>query len=265
VNALTLTLSQRERGPNRGRIVSVVTVALVVGAAAATAGALWRSGTNDQQALAVQARTIAQLQTEVRILQVREGAQADWTAVAAAAEPSVVTISTDEGLGSGWVAHSDSGGSDIVTNFHVVEDAVAAGVVELDVQQFDRVMHGTVVRVDQTDDLAVVHVREHLPALAVAAARPAVASTVMAIGSPLGLSGSVSVGFVSDFRSLFGSDYMQFSAPISPGNSGGPVVDQKGHVVAIATAKLVYPGAEGLGFAIPVQTACATLVVCAQA
>jgi putative serine protease PepD len=58
---------------------------------------------------------------------------------------------------------------------------------------------------------------------------------------------------------------MQFSAPISPGNSGGPVVDAKGRVVAIATAKIVGDGAEALGFGIPVQTVCASLVACAQA
>lgn len=84
----------------------------------------------------------------------------------------------------------------------------------------------------------------------------------MAVGSPLGLGGSLSIGVVSGFRSLDGSDYLQFSAAISPGNSGGPVIDSDGHVVGVATAKLVADGAEALGLAIPVQTACASLVVC---
>jgi hypothetical protein len=88
---------------------------------------------------------------------------------------------------------------------------------------------------------------------------------VMTAGSPLGLSGTVSVGVLSGFRSLFGSDYLQFTTAISPGNSGGPVVDRKGRVVGIATAKLMADGAEALGFAIPVQNACATLAACAQA
>jgi putative serine protease PepD len=83
----------------------------------------------------------------------------------------------------------------------------------------------------------------------------------MAVGAPLGLDGSVSIGVVSGFRSIEGSDYIQFSAAISPGNSGGPVVDAQGRVVAVATAKFVAPGAEALSLAIPVQTVC-RIAVC---
>ena len=87
----------------------------------------------------------------------------------------------------------------------------------------------------------------------------------MAVGSPLGLDGTVTLGVVSGFRSLDGSDYIQFSAPISPGNSGGPVVDAGGRVVAIASAKFVGDGVEGLSLAIPIQTACLSLVTCTTA
>ncbi|HET9410464.1 MAG TPA: trypsin-like peptidase domain-containing protein [Candidatus Dormibacteraeota bacterium] len=233
---------------------------LVLGAAAATAGGSWSAERRDAQALASQARTIAHLQAELEALDAKTAP--DWAAVATQVEPSVVTISTDADLGSGWVAHSDGSGSDIVTNYHVVSDAVAAGTKTVDVLQLDKVFSGVIVRTDTTDDLAVVHVRERLTALVVAAARPKVGTMVMAAGSPLGLSGTVSVGVVSGFRSLFGSDYLQFTAAISPGNSGGPVVDRQGRVVGIATAKLLADGAEALGFAIPVQTACASLVAC---
>jgi len=124
-------------------------------------------------------------------------------------------------------------------------------------------MKGTIVRIDRDDDLALVHIGAHVAPLEVATERPQIGSTVMAVGSPLGLGGSVSVGIVSGFRSLGGSDFVQFSAPISPGNSGGPVVDAKGQVVGIATAKLVGDGVEALGLAIPGQTACLRLVECA--
>ena len=243
-----------------GRIAASVAAVLVVGAAAATAGGAWNAERRDAQTLASQARTIAHLEAQVQSIDAKTAP--DWSAVAAQVEPSVVTISTDTDLGSGWVAHSGSSGSDIVTNFHVVADAVASGKKAVDVLLLDRVLSGVIVRTDRTDDLAVVHVSERLTALVAAAARPRVGSTVMAAGSPLGLSGTVSVGVVSGFRSLFGSDYLQFTAAISPGNSGGPVVDRRGHVVGIATAKLLADGAEALGFAIPVQTACASLVVC---
>src|SRR5438094_713350 len=116
----------------------------------------------------------------------------------------------------------------------------------------------------RTDDLAVVHVRERLAPLKPATARPRLGTTVMVLGSPLGLGGSLSIGLVSGFRSIDGSDYVQFSAPISPGNSGGPVVDSQGHVIGIASGKYVGDGVEALGFAIPVSVACAQLNVCEE-
>ena len=64
------------------------------------------------------------------------------------------------------------------------------------------------------------------------------------------------------FRTEDGVDYLQFSAPISPGNSGGPVVDTKGRVVGVSVAKAVSEGAEGLSFAIPVNQVCVHLEVC---
>jgi S1-C subfamily serine protease len=154
------------------------------------------------------------------------------------------------------VADSDASGSDLVTNLHVVADAWDAGIDTVDVAIGDITVKGTITRVDANDDLASVHIAKTLPALARAAFRPQLAESVMAVGSPLGLNGTISIGVVSGFRSVEGSDYIQFSAAISPGNSGGPVVDSNGRVVAVATAKFVYPGAEALSLAIPVQTVC---------
>lgn len=149
-----------------------------------------------------------------------------------------------------------------MTNFHVVAETWGGGVVAVDVRHGDQTITGTITRVDPGDDLALVHVTQQLPVLTTAAARPRLAETVMAVGSPLGLAGSVSVGVVSGFRSVEGSDFIQFSAPISPGNSGGPVVDARGRVVAIASAKFEGPGVEAISLAIPVQTACSVLVAC---
>jgi putative serine protease PepD len=205
---------------------------------------------------------LAAQQQRIASLERTAATQPDWPAVAAAIEPSVVTIETDQALGSAWVAHSDAGGSDLVTNFHVIAGAWTAGNPTVTVRRGDVTTSGTIVRVDQSDDLAVVHVRERLVSLPEATQRPKVGATVMAVGSPLGLSGTVTIGIVSGFRSLEGSDYVQFSAPISPGNSGGPVVDSHGRVVAVASAKLVGEGVEALSLAIPVQTVCLTLVTC---
>jgi S1-C subfamily serine protease len=238
--------------------------AAIIAVAAVTA-LTWRLDTSLQAQIATQRQEIGGLQSHVASLERVQNAQPDWPAIAAATEPSVVTIEAGDAIGSGWVAHSDGSGSDVVTNFHVVADAWSAGEATVQVRRQDRSIPGTVVRIDENDDLAVIHVTERLPALRSAATRPKLGSTVMAVGSPLGLDGTVTLGVVSGFRSLGGSDYVQFSAPISPGNSGGPVIDARGRVVAVASAKLIGTGVEALSLAIPVQVVCLTLVSCAAA
>ena len=239
-------------------------MAALVAGVAASAGLAWRVHQDDARALAAQELTIARMQSEINGLRARESQPTDWPQLAARVEPSVFTISTEAGLGSGWVVRSDASGSDLVTNYHVVADALASGAQSVDVIQADRTLQGTVVRTDRTDDLAIVHVQARLAALKSAAARPGLGTAVMVVGSPLGLGGSISIGLVSGFRSIGGSDYVQFSAPISPGNSGGPVVDSQGRVIGVASGKYVGDGVEALGFAIPDSVACAQLQVCEE-
>lgn len=245
----------RLRDLPRWTIVLLAASLLAVAFAAAGIGIALR--TSDAQTQSIQ-----HLRDQVASLQARVDAQPDWIVTARNVEPSVFTIETAYGLGSGWVARSGASGSELVTNFHVVGEAWSAGKVTVDVKQGDRTLAGTIARVDPNDDLAVIRVAERLPSLTTAHSRPAIGQTVMAVGSPLGLGGSVSVGVISGFRSLEGSDYMQFSAPISPGNSGGAVVDSRGRVVAVASAKFQGAGIEALSLAIPVQTACSMVVVC---
>lgn len=236
-------------------LVAAVAVALLVAIPAAGLGVAF-------QTMSSQARAIGALRADVRGLQAKVDAQPDWSVIAAKVEPSVFIIETDYGLGSGWVARSDKSGSELVTNFHVIADAWNAGVVTVSVRQGDRTLKGMITRVDPNDDLAVIHVAGILPALQTAPARPTLAQAVMVVGAPLGLGGSLSVGVISGFRSLEGSDFVQFSAPISPGNSGGPVVDARGRVVAVASAKFEGQGVEALSLAIPVQIACNMVVAC---
>lgn len=237
-------------------MIRKIAAAAVVMAVAATAFAyLLRSEVLMERQLVAEQQRIAGLERAA-------GSQTDWPSIASAVGPSVVTVETDLALGSAWVAHSDRSGSDLVTNFHVVAEAWNAGRETVTVRRGDMTTPGTIVRVDRGDDLAIVHVSDRWAALVAAAQRPKVGATVMAVGSPLGLSGTVTIGIVSGYRSLEGSDYVQFSAPISPGNSGGPVVDSGGRVVAVASAKIVGDGVEALSLAIPVQTVCLSLVTC---
>lgn len=69
-------------------------------------------------------------------------------------------------------------------------------------------------------------------------------------------------GIVSQLRSFGGTPFIQISAPTSPGNSGGPVVDRSGKVLGVVTMKDVAPGTEGLTFAISISRVCASLAAC---
>jgi putative serine protease PepD len=176
--------------------------------------------------------------------------------------PSVFTIETDFGLGSAWVAASTNGTSLLVTNFHVIADTYDNGGNTVHVKQADKVYLGTIVHTSAADDLAIVSVPIALPALTVDTAEPKPGDAVLVVGSPLGLEGTVSSGIVSAMRTEDGVRYIQFTAPISPGNSGGPVLDAHGKVIGVSVAKAVSEGVEGLGFAVPAARVCASFDVC---
>jgi serine protease DegQ len=186
-------------------------------------------------------------------------ARADIPAVVRIIEPSVVTIYTPDGLGSGVVYRSEGL---IVTNAHVVGQAPA---VEVRFASGERV-DGRTIAADEATDLAVVRVaRQGLPTARFAEGLPKVGETVVAVGSPLGLDNTVTAGIVSGLgRTVPGEgpaplalvDLIQTDAAISPGNSGGVLVDTVGTVTGIAVAYLPPDlGAVSIGFAIPAPTA----------
>ncbi len=163
-------------------------------------------------------------------------------------------------LGTGFViAYSNS--YYIVTNFHVVDGLANSTVTFSNGDAYQANVVGT----DPYSDLAVVSVKssssEFHPLQLGASSSVMVGESVVAIGNPYGLSGTITVGVVSQVgRSLqedtlggFAiADTIQFSAPINPGNSGGPLINSNGMVVGITTATT--SGAEALGFAIPSDT-----------
>jgi putative serine protease PepD len=190
-------------------------------------------------------------------------AKADPVAIAKTVQPSVWTIATERMLGSGWVVRSDATSSTFVTNFHVVADAVANGSNAVKVfQDQGAQLDGVVGLYDANADLAVVVVPGQLPVLTLSKETPAPGAPVLVVGSPLGLGGSVTTGSISAVRDLDGINYIQFSAPISPGNSGGPLVNAAGEVVGVTVAKVIGAGAEGIGLAIPVSQVCDRLKFC---
>jgi serine protease DegQ len=174
-------------------------------------------------------------------------------------QPSVVAVLTDAGEGSGVVYAADG---TVVTNNHVVEGADEVRVAFVDGERVD----AEVVATDPRSDLAVLRVdREDLPAAPFAGALPVVGELAVAMGNPLGFENSVTAGIISGVhRAIPGSaaqnpalvDLVQTDAPISPGNSGGALLDARGEVVGINVAYIPpnESGAVSIGFAIPAPT-----------
>ncbi|HSY21133.1 MAG TPA: trypsin-like peptidase domain-containing protein [Polyangiaceae bacterium] len=168
--------------------------------------------------------------------------------IAARALPSVVTIRTAGSLGTGFLVKSDGW---IATNMHVVVGGPKVRVTLRDSRELDVV---EVLAASPEYDLALLRVEAHgLPALALGdsdAMRPG--DPVVAIGNPLGLEDTVSNGLVSARRKVDGgAEVLQISAPIAPGSSGGPIFNEKGEVIGIATA--IVQGGQNINFGVPAR------------
>ena len=184
--------------------------------------------------------------------------------------PAVVTVATLRvirenffdtiplrGLGSGIIFDSNGG---ILTNHHIVEDASRVEVVTTEGKKFK----GEVLGSDAMSDIAVVRVDgEGLPKVKLGDSDNLVVGQIaIAIGNPYGylLPGpTATVGVVSALRRHIHiedhmyEDLIQTDAAINPGNSGGPLVDSTGSVIGVNTANI--PFAQGIGFAIPINSA----------
>jgi putative serine protease PepD len=195
-------------------------------------------------------------------------------AIAQKVLPSVVSISvrttSGGGTGSGVILRSDGY---VLTNNHVIESAAGGGTITVELQNESRVSARIVGR-DSTADLAVLKLasaKDLKPATLGDSSKIAVGDTVIAIGSPLGLAGTVTSGIVSALDRPVSAgesgpdtiiDAIQTDAAINPGNSGGPLVDASGAVIGINSAIATLGaslggqgGSIGVGFAIPVNQA----------
>lgn len=161
--------------------------------------------------------------------------------------------------GSGIIMSEDGY---IITNAHVVEGATSLKVMTSDGETYEAQLVGS----DTVTDLAVVKIdATGLTAAEFGSSKDLrVADKVMAIGNPGGheLSSSVTIGYVSALNRAIANnttgytmEYIQTDAAINPGNSGGALINEYGQVVGINSAKISATGYEGLGFAIPIDTA----------
>ena len=192
-------------------------------------------------------------------------------AVAEIAGPSVVGVKVDYYMQSmfgqleetseegSWIVYSEDGYR--ITNYHVIEDAqdstsAAVTVTLSDDQEYE----AKIIGCDEVTDLAVLKIEATglTPATFGNSDDLKVGELAVAIGNPLGqeFAGSVTVGYISALNRSITTDgrtyqLIQTDAAINPGNSGGALVNAKGEVVGINTAKITDTTVEGLGFAIP--------------
>ncbi len=162
----------------------------------------------------------------------------------------------EQGTGSGFILTADG---HVVTNAHVVEGADTVIVTLKDGREFE----GQVVGTDPVTDVAAIKIEAtNLPTVTLGNSENLIPGQwAIAIGNPLGLDNTVTAGIISatgrsssqvgvpDRRVRF----IQTDAAINPGNSGGPLLNDRGEVIGINTA--IRANAQGLGFAIPIETA----------
>lgn len=162
---------------------------------------------------------------------------------------------TERGTGSGFIINKEG---DIITNAHVVSGADKVTVILKDGRQIE----GKVLGSDELTDIAVVQVKpDNLPTVSIGSSQNLQPGDwAIAIGNPLGLDNTVTAGIISAIGRKSGQigvdkrvSFIQTDAAINPGNSGGPLLNQNGEVIGVNTA--IIQGAQGLGFAIPIETA----------
>jgi serine protease Do len=155
----------------------------------------------------------------------------------------------EKGMGSGFII--DSKGY-VITNNHVVEDAVQIEVKLADQKTYQAEVMGT----DPKTDVALLKLKGDgpFPALALGNSdKVRVGDWVVAVGNPFGLENTVTSGIISAKQRNIGAgpydNFLQTDASINPGNSGGPLIDEQGEVIGINTA--ITATGQGIGFAIP--------------
>lgn len=237
-----------QRNPTRWR-----TLALVAGGMAIiTAGGCASRGPNDSQAHTASALSNKHIFASGVHVVANAPESCPVCSLYNGHRDSVVLVRTDEGLGSGVVI--DDRGS-VITNAHVVKDQATVLV---------QTYHGTVVRgrVERAKpdaDLALIRSSASdvawVPMAWPQQVEPGVGSTIYVIGHPVGLGWTLTEGIVSGVRpagQVGPFEAYQIDAAVSPGNSGGPVLDSAGNWVGVVSSKLVGPGLENIAFVIPV-------------
>lgn len=168
---------------------------------------------------------------------------------------SVFVVNTNEAIGSGFAVGTNS----LITNAHVIEDAETIWIETYSGEEFDAYVYA----VDYELDIALLIVTdaELIPLPKADTEAVKIGEDIYTIGAPKGLSYTLTTGAVSaKNREVDGYYYIQIDAPINTGNSGGPLLNDKGEVLGINTLK--FKNSEGIGLAIPIDAAIEFLKSC---
>ena len=165
----------------------------------------------------------------------------NYTGLAKKILPSIVRIITDKYAGSGFFVSSKG---DILTNYHVIEDAESITVS----YGKNAPVYAYIKGVDIDWDMALLSIKtsQVVPFLKISKNLPEQGEEIMAVGNPKGLEGTISNGIVSAFRD--NNRWIQFTAPVSEGSSGGALINAAGEVVGMPT--LLFREGQNLNFAI---------------
>lgn len=257
-------------------IIALLLAGCVIGAGAGGATGYWAAGLNEPPAVSEPADDPAQNHAPVvsdtpsyTPVSKDSGTELTPSEIFEKCNPAVVAISTETAVrnvfgqisnyasaGSGFLISSDG---IIITNHHVIADADTIKVLTADGKTYEATLIGS----DATVDIAVLSIdAKNMPYLEFGNSDTMkVGDMVAAIGNPLGeLANTQTVGTVSALSrevNIEGTPMtmLQTDAAISPGNSGGPLLNSYGEVIGIVSAKTVDTGVEGIGFAIPANSA----------
>ena len=166
--------------------------------------------------------------------------------------PATVLITAEDingqpqSLGSGFLVAPNI----IATNFHVIENSYSGFVKFVNKNEIYEIEG--VVGYNSDYDLALIKISDNIGTpLPLISPSIDIGQKIFVIGNPLGLEGTISDGIISGLRDLDDYSVLQISAPISPGNSGGPVVNENGNVIGIATFTI--SEGQNINFAVPVK------------
>jgi putative serine protease PepD len=184
--------------------------------------------------------------------------------VANAVLPSVLMVVAGDFSGTAFAVGeaSSGGGTNLFTNYHVVQQVWEGGGRDVELQRTDQTFPARIVDVAPEADVAWLETESGFDGLATSTDVTS-GQQVVVVGAPQGLNDTVTAGVVSTPERTLddgSGPWIQFDAAVNPGNSGGPVIDADQAVIGIASAK--DPESEAIGYAVPIEVACGLFDIC---